>query len=182
MLEHTMRALIDFKDHTEQTNLLRAEARLDEVVHGSDLNTFLDNDGDRTLTVEDTGPLFFEKIARLQKSAEENDRLQTLFSGPVQYSYKAFRQATLLYEDVAFELGDVDSFDLVCEMVADEVMVRSEFQRLLEMAAETQHVGVVVLTCRLGLIWEMILERAGLREKVKAIGGGRLGNGFVVTA
>jgi hypothetical protein len=56
------------------------------------------------------------------------------------------------------------------------------FVSLLQLVAEKEHVGAVVVTCGLRSIWEKVLEREGLSEKVKVIGGGRIADGFVVTA
>ena len=40
----------------------------------------------------------------------------------------------------------------------------------------------MIVTCGLRLVWDKILERKGLSKTVKVIGGGRIADGFVVTA
>jgi hypothetical protein len=57
-----------------------------------------------------------------------------------------------------------------------------EFISLLREVGEQEHVGAVVVTCGLRRVWEMVLEREGLPKKVKVIGGGRIADGYVVTA
>jgi phosphoserine phosphatase len=39
-----------------------------------------------------------------------------------------------------------------------------------------------VVTCGLKRVWEKVLEREGLADIVKVVGGGRLQDGYVVTA
>ena len=57
-----------------------------------------------------------------------------------------------------------------------------EFVSLLRLVAEQKHVGAVVATCGLRRVWDKVLESEGLSEKVKVIGGGRIADGFVVSA
>ena len=104
--------------------------------------------------------------------------LKTLFSSPLGYSYSAFRQATLLYEEVAND----QEFDVLCQEVAMAVTMYPEFVSLLRMAAEQEHIGALVVTCGLRRVWEKVLEREGLSEKVKVIGGGRMADNFVISA
>jgi uracil phosphoribosyltransferase/phosphoserine phosphatase len=101
-----------------------------------------------------------------------------LFSSPLGYSYTAFRQAALLYE----ETTDDQEFDAICQDVASAVTMHPEFVSLLQLVAEQEHVGAVVVSCGLRRIWDKVLEREGLSKTVKVIGGGRIADGFVVTA
>ena len=57
-----------------------------------------------------------------------------------------------------------------------------EFVNLLKLVGRQEHVGAVIVTCRLRLVWDKILEKEGLSKTVKVIGGGRIADGFVVTA
>lgn len=169
--------LRDFQQHNEKYNLFRASNMLDEALllnRPHLLETVLVLDADRTLTAEDTGSLFWKNIPR---SKDEECPLKTLFSGPLGYSYTAFRQATLLYEDA---VGD-EEFDGVCLDVALAVTMYSEFVSLLRLVAESEHVGEVVVTCGPRHIWNKILEKEGLSQKVQVVGGGRVSDGFVVT-
>ncbi|MCJ1417150.1 hypothetical protein MMC32_003489 [Xylographa parallela] len=56
-----------------------------------------------------------------------------------------------------------------------------KFVSLLQIVAEQKHVGAVVVTCGLRRVWEKVLEREGLSENVKVIGGGRIDDSFVVS-
>ncbi|KAF8848881.1 hypothetical protein BDZ45DRAFT_605209 [Acephala macrosclerotiorum] len=178
MLEQVSTLLHDFRRHTEKYNLSQAESRLDEIVAAGEgqLKTMLVMDADRTLAPQDTGTLFWQKVPDSAK--DDADPLKTLFKSPLLYSYTAFRQAVLLYEETV----DDEKFEALCQDVASSVAVYPEFVSLLQLVAEQEHVGVVVVTCGLRRVWEKVLEREGLSKKVVVIGGGRIADGFVVTA
>jgi len=172
--------LRDFQHHTEEYNLTRAENRMDEVLVAGkgQLETVLVMDADRTLAAKDTGPLFWKMVSNSRQSRDEEYQLKTLFSSPLGYSYTAFRQAALLYEEAAMD----EEFNVLCDHVASMITIHPEFVSLLQLAEEQEHVGAVVVTCGLRRVWEKVLEREGLSETVKVIGGGRVADGFVVTA
>ncbi|KAI2604631.1 uracil phosphoribosyltransferase-domain-containing protein [Hypoxylon sp. NC1633] len=123
--------------------------------------------------------MFWEIASNLQRNSKIVDgaALKTVFGSRLGYSYFGFRQAVLLYEE---SFPDA-MFDFLCEEVASAVALRPDFTSLLRMVGEHQHVGAVVVTCGLRLVWEKILEKAGLSETVKVIGGGRIADGLVVT-
>ena len=166
----------DFRVHTEECNLRRAKSILDQALgRGLEkLETVLVVDGDRTLAVADTGALFWRKVAE-SRGSEEGDPLKELFSGPLGYSYTAFRQATLLYGEVHRDLH----FSDLCDAVAAEVTLHPEFLGLLKQVEASEHVRAVVVTCGLATIWERVLERAGL-SRIKTIGAGPIGNDAIV--
>ncbi|KAK6527375.1 hypothetical protein TWF281_010555 [Arthrobotrys megalospora] len=172
--------LRDFQQHTEAKNLDRAERRIDEILSADygQLETMLVLDADRTLSEKDTGKLFWDLLSDRQGLKTKEDRLKVLFSSALGYSYTAFRQAALLYEEIANDL----EFDTLCEEVASTLTMYPEFVSLLQRVAEQEHVGAVIVTCGLGCVWDKVLEKEGLSEKVKVIGGGRIADGFVVTA
>lgn len=154
--------LLDFQLHTEEHNLFCAERKLDEAVAAGQgqLETILVIDADKTLAAEDTGAKLWKMIFQNRQSSDKAWTLDDLFGGSLGYSYTAFRQATLLYEEAA---GDQE-FETLCHDVA-------EFVSLLRLVAEQKHVGAVVVTCGLRLVWEKVLEMAGLSKEVKVIGG-----------
>ncbi|KAJ3996124.1 uracil phosphoribosyltransferase-domain-containing protein [Lentinula boryana] len=164
-----------FREHTEDHNVSRAEHTLDEAFREETTLVF---DGDRTLIPEDTGMLFW-KLFLADKSTldteHERDPLKELFSSPFGYSHTAFCQAALIYEAVQEE-----QYNKYCEMVASSVTMFPEVISLLK-RAENRPVGAVVVTCGLRLIWEKILQKAGLSKTVKVIGGGRIREGLIVT-
>ena len=180
LLNRVLTLLRDFQHHTEEHNLSHAQSRLDEVLvaNQGQLETVLVMDADRTLAAEDTGALFWEMVSKSQPSRDKECPLRTLFSSPLGYSYTAFRQAVLLYEETA----DDQEFDALCQNVASAVTMHPEFVSLLQLVAEQEHVGAVVVTCGLRRVWEKVLEKEGLSKTVKVIGGGRIADGFVVTA
>ncbi|KAK5634803.1 hypothetical protein RRF57_010516 [Xylaria bambusicola] len=167
--------LRDFRQHTEAYNLFCSERKLDEIL-GADksLQTMLVLDADRTLAPEDIGELFW---ATDPLDERDTRSLKSLFSGPLGYSYTAFRQAALLYEETAEE----SDFDALCTVVASAVHVHPEFLELLRFVTDQDHVGALVVTCGLRAVWEKVLEREGLSKVAKVIGGGRIADGLVVT-
>lgn len=179
LLNKVLTLLDDFWRNTEKYNLSQVESRLDEVlIAGQDkLETVLVIDADRTLAAEDTGALFWERVSN-SRPEEENFPLKTLFSSQLGYSYAAFRQATLLYEETA----DDQDFDALCQDVASAVTMHPEFVSLLQLVGSQEHVRAVIVSCGLRLVWDKILEREGLSKTVKVIGGGRIADGFVITA
>jgi uracil phosphoribosyltransferase len=65
--------------------------------------------------------------------------------------------------------------------VASKIVVRSEMLQLLRLRDKNEHIGAVVITCGLRLVWEKVLAKAGLSKPVKVIGGGRISDGYVVS-
>ena len=185
LLEKVARLLNDFQHHTEELNLRRTENTLDNIFAGfggqARLETMIVMDADKTLAPQDTGKVFWKTLSLAHpqnlRDNDDSDPLKTLFSSQLGYSYTAFRQATLLYEEGA----DDYEFDEICEKVASMVTIHPEFVSLLRQVAEKDHVGAVIVTCGLRHVWNKILARKGLSEKVKVIGGGRIADGFVVT-
>ena len=171
-LERSMTLLKDFWLHDEMRNLSCAETEMDRIVRlgCGKYTTMLVMDADKTLAAEDTGKLFWSFQG-------EQDPLQSLFSSPLAYSYNAFRQATLLYEEIAND----GEFNGLCQKVALKVRMYPEFVSLLQILTEAEHVGAVIVTCGLKLVWEKVLMRENLAQRVKIIGGGRLSDSLVVT-
>ncbi|KAL8917035.1 MAG: hypothetical protein Q9208_008210 [Pyrenodesmia sp. 3 TL-2023] len=169
----------DFQRHSENYNSKLAKVKLDEAI-GSLLNrpeTMLVLDADKTIATEDTGKLFWKTVSDARSSEADADTLADLFGGPLGYSYNAFRQATLLYEETA----DDWQFEGLCKDVAEKVTLHPEFLSLLRKAAEEKHVSALLLTSGLRRVWELVLERNNLSKTVTVIGGGRIADGIVVT-
>ncbi|KIK59250.1 hypothetical protein GYMLUDRAFT_74517 [Collybiopsis luxurians FD-317 M1] len=166
--------LRDIHLHTEDHNLSCAQSKLDDAlsspVHSKTMLVF---DGDKTLIADDTGELFW-KLALAEKP-EMAYPLKEIFSSRFGYSYAAFRQVAMRYEEVQEK-----EFNNLCERVASAVTMHPEIVLLLTSAAE-RNVEAVVITCGLRLVWEKILEKAGLSTAVKVIGGGRIEDGLVIT-
>ncbi|KAK3373065.1 uracil phosphoribosyltransferase-domain-containing protein [Lasiosphaeria ovina] len=183
LLDRACALLADFQMHTSQANLALAEKRVDEIVAASSIAcnpaTAVVLDADKTLAAEDAGEVFWDMMAtrRSLQQTEDKSPLKTLFSGPQGYSYMAFRQAMLLYEEAA----DDGEFDAVCRAVVARVTVHPEMAALVRRAAGQGHVVTLVVTCGLRRVWDMVLAREGLSERVQVVGGGRLSDGFVVT-
>ncbi|KAF4537711.1 Uracil phosphoribosyltransferase protein [Lasiodiplodia theobromae] len=177
----TISALLrDFHRHTEEHNLSCAEAKLDEIMspRKERLETVLVVDGDRTLAPVDTGALFWAQLTASQERARGSSPLKSLFSSPLGHSYDAFRQAALLCEDAV----DDQEYEALCSDVASQVTMYPEFTTLLQLASRQEHIGVVVVSCGLRRVWEKVMEREGLSSTVKVIAGGRVSDGFVVSA
>lgn len=83
----------------------------------------------------------------------------------------------LLFEEAVAEV----EWDTICSKIAENINIHDEFVEILQKAAKKDDLGVVVVTCGIGDVWENVLERHGLRDSVTVIGGGRLTNGMIVT-
>ena len=179
-LQKCLTLLHDFKHHTEEYNLSEAKNMLDRNVVTEDglQDTILVMDADRTLCAEDTGRLFWKMVSEKHPLDYGADTLKELFSSDLGHSYTAFRQAVLLYE----EAFNDQEFDALCQNVASAVSMYPEVVSLLQVVSEQKHVGAVVVTCGLRRVWDKILEREGLSKNVNVIGGGRIADGFVVSA
>ncbi|KAL8711534.1 MAG: hypothetical protein Q9225_007091 [Loekoesia sp. 1 TL-2023] len=105
----------DFQLHTEGHNLACAERKLDEAVAAGQgqPETMLVIDADKTLAAEHTGAKFLMMISEKRQSSDKAWTLHNLFGRPLGYSYTAFRQATLLYEEAA----DDQEFEPLCHDV-----------------------------------------------------------------
>jgi uracil phosphoribosyltransferase/phosphoserine phosphatase/adenylate kinase len=180
VLGNALRRLHDFRQQTEEHNLAQAACRLDEILVAGKgkLETVLVLDADRTLAAVDTGVLFWKRVPGSRWPREEGSPLNNVFDSNLGYSYSAFRQATLLYEETA----DDQEFDEICQDVASEVTMYPEFLSLLQLVAGQEHVAAVIITSGLSRVWNKVLTRLGLSKTVKVIGGGRIVDGFVVTA
>lgn len=182
MLHKAEELLVDFATHSPVLNMSLAIGKLSYILPSisHEVETMLVFDADRTLCAEDTGTLFWKKLSEsaLSKPDDEGCPLKKLFGGNMRYSYAAFRQAALLYE----EYTNDEEFDALCRKVASEVTMHREFVSLLRLVLETKHVRAVVVTSGLCRIWEYVLEREGFFRRgkfgcVQVIGGGRLFNG-----
>ncbi|KAL4939264.1 hypothetical protein BDV06DRAFT_38815 [Aspergillus oleicola] len=166
----------DFQRHDPCHNASVAELQLDKAlsIDYDKLHTVLFFDADKTLGPDDTAKLFWEK---LRKSKGRDDPLKALFGGPLGYSYAAFRQAMLLYEESA----DDGQFDAICEEVAAETILYTQMSALLHRVKENDHICAVIVTCGLRRVWEKIITKEGLSRVVKVVGGGRIADEVVVT-
>ena len=179
LLDKVSLLLQNFRIHTESYNLFQAESELDELIEAQkQLKTVLVIDADKTLAAEDSGEIFWKKVSTSQISNNGEHTLKDLFSSPLRYSYTAFRQCTLLYEETANE----QQFDALCQDVAMEINMHPEFISLLQLISENEHVGALIVTCGLRRVWEKVLKREGLSPAMKVIGGGRIADGYIVTA
>ncbi|KAL6717570.1 hypothetical protein ACLMJK_005485 [Lecanora helva] len=177
-LSETSTMLEDFRLHTEEHNDSKARDKLSEAINAAQgpLERLLIIDGDKTLAAEDTGKLFWKRYSELPGTQVEADPLETLFGSPLGYTYTAFRQAVLMYEQATNQ-----EFDEICREVASMVSMHSDFLCLLQLINEQPFIGAVVVTSGLRGVWEKVLEKEGL-SMVQVIGGGRLADGIVITA
>jgi len=172
--------LLDLVEHNVSHNLASTTAHLDRIMAvKKDVKTMLVFDADKTLAPFDAGSMFWKKVyaaVGVQKTLF-GDPLKHLFetSG---YTYTAFRQATMTYEYAATYVD----FEAICAAVAAEIVLYPEIEPILCTAGGAGgYVAVVVVTCGVKRVWELVLERYGLSETVAVIGGGRLTDGYVVT-
>lgn len=103
--------LREIRLNSNSFNLERAKACLDIIIGDKPPLMMLVLDADKTLSEEDTGTLFWEKVG---SSKAKGASLEDIFSSKLGYSYAAFCQAAMLYE----ESGDDQEFDRFCSEVA----------------------------------------------------------------
>lgn len=171
------RLMRDIRGHSEEENLRRALAQLDDIMAPSanKIETVLVFDADKTLACMDTSATFWGEHLKMGKDG--SNRLKQFFAHPVwRYSYKAFRQATWLYEEIP-----QPEFERLCQVIAKKVVLHPELAGLLERLEDLTHVRAVVVTCGIKRIWEMVLQNGQASTRVDIIGGGRISDGFVVT-
>lgn len=171
-----MTLLRDFRKHTDEFNARLAEQEMDKAL-ATGPQTVLLLDADKTLAAQDSGELFWDTLPSLERLKDTMSPLKRLFSGPLQYSYTAFRQATMLYEEA---LGD-NEYNQHCEKVAQMITMHQDIVHLLRLVAGRTHVRAIVLTCGIRGVWEKVLEKEKLYGTIAIIGGGRLSDGLVMT-
>lgn len=172
--------VVDFDLHSEESNEECIRKKLDQMVssHLSQVETVMVIDGDRTLTSQDTGTMFWDTAPTNRHWKKSGSPLKTLFGSPLGYSYAAFRQATLLYEAVTSD----EMYEEVCQQVASATILHPEFLSLLQLAANLPPLGAIIVSCGLRRIWEIVLGKANLQKTVGIIAGGRIADRLVITA
>lgn len=166
----------DIRDHSEEENLRRALARVDDIMAPSwkKAETVLVFDA-KTLACMDTSAKFWGE--HLKMGDDGSNRLRQYFDHPVWgHSYKAFRQSTWLYEEIP-----EPEFERLCQVIARKVFLNPELAGLLKQVENLMHVRAVVVTCGIKRIWEILLQSDQSSTRVDIIGGGRIADGFVVT-
>ncbi|KAJ5910479.1 hypothetical protein N7504_005122 [Penicillium tannophilum] len=175
-LHEQLSALLgDFHRHTEELNTKLAEDQIDKMLDtdSETPETVLVLDADGTLSPYDSGALFWH-LAPGTSVTGDRYPLKELFRSHLQYSYTAFRQATLLYEEVM----NGNDYERHCHQLATMIRMYPEFIEFLK--SLKTHMRAVVLTCGLRRVWELVLENEGL-SAVQVIGGGRLSDRLVMT-
>ncbi|KAJ6784543.1 hypothetical protein PWT90_06761 [Aphanocladium album] len=166
----------------EQTNASCASnlaiAKVKAALPGKELaETVLVVDADKTLAGEDAGSMYWHAVHGSKQLLSYVCPLETLFSGPLGYSESAFRQATLLYEESANE----GNFEILCEKIATSITIHPEFRTLLQLVCSHGHIRVIVLTCGIRRVWQLVIDQAGLTENIEVVGGGRIVDEIVIT-
>ena len=135
--------LLDFLLHDEEHNrqkvIQEAQSRLglpDPLIE-----RILIIDADRTLAPVDTGLLFWTEVSTAHSLPISFESLKAIFSGPLGYSYEAFRQATLLYEEAA----DEQTFDSICVEVSRSVHIHPIFVSYFQMLKQSTHTKAIVM-------------------------------------
>ena len=161
--------LSKFYRYSENDNLLQVEKRLHNIMalRASQATTMLVLDADRTLTAVDTGEAIWEHND--EKLEAKSSPLSAIFASSLDYSHRAFQQASLLYH----ECYSPNTFDALCERTALKVDLYPEMASLLHQVLGKEHSGAIVVTCGLQLLWEKILSRRGF-SAVSVVGAGRL--------
>lgn len=179
-------AFMTINDDTEVADLIDISAQQDEAdgeaaalrklvdwtarPETGEMDTVLVFEADKTLAPHDSGQMFYDVIGR-------PDALEKIFSSRLGYSAAAFRQAAMLYEEAVKR----EDWEEVCSAIARRIRIHPEMLDLLRLAADKETVGVIVVTCGLGSVWEKVLAKEGLHDSVLVIGSGRLSEKLIVT-
>ncbi|OCT52360.1 hypothetical protein CLCR_09752 [Cladophialophora carrionii] len=176
-----------FLHRRQESHILQAEAMLDSIIlsQARPFVSALVLDADKTLSAADAGHLFWEHVHQRNPVPAKRDYLTAVFGGPLGYTSAAFLQIALLYE----ESVDQGTFTETCSDVAAQISLYPDMASLLQKLRSSDKCAAVVVTCGLRLVWEKVLERHGLLDTVKVIGGGPLtgvsttsGSNQVITA
>jgi uracil phosphoribosyltransferase/phosphoserine phosphatase len=164
--------IINFHHHSEEKNWRRIEQRIDGLVADRDgsLDKVLVFDADKTLTTSDTGVMFWNAFDA-GRGIQPHDRicpLKALFRGPLKYTYKAFHQVSILFGQPGAE-----EYEVLCEEVALAVSVHPELREFIRKATSKPYIMAIIVTCGQQLIWDKIVEKVGLADRIKVIGAGR---------
>lgn len=175
------RLIRSFSRHTWDFNMAMAKARLEDIVHQASLSrgtikTVLFLDADRTLTPVDSGTLFWQMVGGEGSPCP----LKTLFGSPMQYSFAAFRQANLIYEELVYDESE-ENLNNRCREVSREIQVYPEFINLFRDLVQDKSVLPIVITCGLGQIWKNVLRDTLEPVGVNVIGSEIKSDGIVVT-
>lgn len=167
----------NLSEHTEEGNSRRAKCQLSEFVllNEKRLRTVLVMDGDMTLAAEDTETLFWNSAPPLADvAADGGNPVQSLFESKPDLPYNVFLQASLIYERFYDWVYSTESeFKDRCKKAASAVTMYNQMAKLIRVALDNAHVGVIILTSGLQPVWEKILDTHGLLNEVLVIGGGR---------
>ncbi|KAI7084372.1 hypothetical protein KC356_g6822 [Hortaea werneckii] len=172
--DYILKLINRFREGDAKRNMRSVLEEIDQIMSSHEIQpqTVLLFDADKTLGVEDASHHFWMAA----RKSGDSGGLNEIFNSALGYSYLAFQQAMLLYEEL-----NEQHFLTRCKDVASYATLRPEFVELLQEAAKYPRVAVVVITSGIGLIWDMVLKREGLGDKVKVIGGCRLSDKYVVT-
>ncbi|KAM3512259.1 hypothetical protein MY11210_004106 [Beauveria gryllotalpidicola] len=177
-LSFTLKMVRHFEQTNARRNLALVMNKVEAALVGEErAETVLVVDADKTLASEDAGSMFWQVANGSGPEILEMCPLKSVFGSLLGYSEAAFRQATLLYEEAANEVD----FEALCEKIASAVTVHPEFITLFRLVCSRGHVRVIVLTCGIRRVWQMVLDKAGLGHSIKVIGGGRIVDEIVVT-
>ncbi|KAJ6129566.1 hypothetical protein N7512_002346 [Penicillium capsulatum] len=162
-VDKTKTFLQDFRVHNDKLNAERAKADLEQIIQPvrKKIETALVVDADKTLAAQDTSREY---------------PLPALFGGSWAYSYAAFRQAMLMYEEPASD----DEFDKLCNDATSKIQIHVELLCLLKLLKKQHNICALVITRGQRKVWQSALRQIGLEDTVKVIGGGRMVDGYVV--
>lgn len=124
-------------------------------------------DGDRTLAAVNTTRKFWALADQrgLYPLEQDLNPVDKLFKTEP-YSLESFRKAASYYTANFTEA----EFNTLCEDVASDVSMHSEFKTFLDTIAKRSHLGAVVVTSGLRRVWENVLRKSGVPKRVRVIG------------
>ncbi|QBZ58493.1 hypothetical protein PoMZ_03446 [Pyricularia oryzae] len=103
--------------------------------------------------------------------------LKMVFGGPLGYTHRVFQQVSVLL--ASFECFN-ETYDSICDAIANQITVYPEMTNILSRATRDPRVIPVVVTSGILQVWEMALQRIGLKG-IPIFGGGRARGQYIVT-
>jgi phosphoserine phosphatase len=141
---------------SEQENIIRVKANIDDFLAASHKSIYVIIDGDRTLIPTDSTKFFFEFLNL------EYDNIKNIFKEHG-YSFEAFHKVAMYYSQI-----EQDRYELGCIEGANRVSIYPEFISFINSIKDK--VQLILITSGLTKCWKNVINNHSL-EFMHLIGG-----------
>jgi phosphoserine phosphatase len=140
----------------EQTNLIRIEQAIQQIVAQSSQSTYVIMDGDRTLIPTDSTKFFLNYLSLSYTDLKE------IFQKDG-YSFEAFYKVACYYAQI-----EKEKYKFACLFTADSVQVYANFLTFIH--AVKDHATLILITSGIKQSWQQVIDNHGL-DFMALIGG-----------